>query len=105
MFEGNVPLDELSQHTPATHGPIPPEIETADQETSVGISYRFAALWGEDQPKSDVSTVVARYTGPRPADLFGAKFCSNVCEIRRLREFISPAAGLDGERDGASVDR
>jgi len=73
MFDGNVPLDELSQHEPRHTWSYPAEkLKTQIQETSVGISYRFAALWGEDQPKGERVTVVARYTGPSGQPIYSA---------------------------------
>jgi hypothetical protein len=73
MFDGNVPLDELSQHQPRHTRSYPAEkLKPQVQETSVGISYRFAALWGEDQPKGERVTVVARYTGPGGQPIYSA---------------------------------
>jgi hypothetical protein len=73
MFDGNVPLDELSQHQPLHTSTYPAgKLKLQIHETSVGISYRFAALWGEDQPKSERVTVVARYTGPGGQPIYSA---------------------------------
>jgi hypothetical protein len=73
MFDGNVPLDELSQHQPRHTWTYPAEkLKPQVQETSIGISYRFAALWGEDQPKGERVTVVARYTGPGGHPIYSA---------------------------------
>ena len=73
MFDGNVPLDELSQHQPLHAWTYPAEkLKRQIHETSVGISYRFAALWGDDPPKGDRVTVVARYTGPSGQPIYSA---------------------------------
>jgi hypothetical protein len=73
MFDGNVPLDDLSQHQPRHTWTYPAEkLKSQIQETSVGISYRFAALWGEDQPMRERVTVIARYTGPGGQPIYSA---------------------------------
>ncbi len=73
MFDGNVPLDEVPQHQPRHTWTYPADkLKPQIQETSVGISYRFAALWGGDQPKSERVTVVARYTGPSGHPIYSA---------------------------------
>ena len=73
MFDGNVPLDELSRQQPRHTLTYPAEkLKPYIQETSVGISYRFAALWGQDQPKGERVTVVARYTGLTGQPIYSA---------------------------------
>ncbi len=73
MFEGNVPLDELPNHEPRHTWSYPAEkLKAQLQETSIGTSYRFAALWGEDQPKSERVTLVARYTAPGGQPVYSA---------------------------------
>jgi hypothetical protein len=73
MFDGNVALDQLLQQQPRHTWTYPAEkLKPQAQETSVGISYRFAALWGEDQPKGERVTVVARYTGPSGQPIYSA---------------------------------
>ena len=65
MFDGNVPFAELPKHKPLHTWSYPAaKLGPQLQETSVGTSYRFAALWGQDQPKSERVTLVARYTPP-----------------------------------------
>jgi hypothetical protein len=73
MFDGNVPLEELPTHTPLYTWSFPAAKLTAQlQETSIGTSYRFAALWGEHEPKDDRVTLVARYTAPGGQPIYSA---------------------------------
>jgi hypothetical protein len=73
MFEGNLPFEELPQHKPRHTWSYPAaKLKRQLQETSVGTSYRFAALWGEDQPQSERITLVARYTAPGGQPVYSA---------------------------------
>lgn len=73
MFDGNLPLKELPNHQPRHTWSYPAEkLKAQLQETSVGTSYRFAALWGEDKPKGERITLVARYTTPAGQPIYSA---------------------------------
>ena len=63
MFDGQVPFEDLPNHQPRHTWTYPAsKLKPHLQETTIGASYRFAAVWGEDKPRGDRVTVVARYT-------------------------------------------
>jgi hypothetical protein len=62
MFDGQVPFDELPKHQPLRSWTYPAaELKPHLQKTAIGSSYAFAAVWGNEKPKGDRVTVVARY--------------------------------------------
>ena len=73
MFDGNLPLDQLRSAQPRHTWSYPAEkLKPYIQKTTVGISYRFAALWGEDKPTADRVTFVARHTSPNAKQIYSA---------------------------------
>lgn len=73
MFDGNPPLDQLPSFEPRrTWSYSAEKLKPYIQKTTIGISYRFAALWGDDKPKSDRVTFVARYTSPTTNYIYSA---------------------------------
>jgi hypothetical protein len=73
MFEGNVSPDQLSSLQPRRTWSYPAgKLKPHIQETTIGISYSFAASWGEDQPTSERVTFVARYTSSSSNHVYSA---------------------------------
>ena len=73
MFGGDAPLADLPNQKPLHTWAYPAEkLKPQMQETSVGTSYRFAALWGDDKPTGDRVTFVARYTPPGGRPVYSA---------------------------------
>lgn len=73
MFDGNLPLDQLRSAQPRHTWSYPAEkLKPYIQKTTIGISYRFAALWGEDKPTADRVTFVARHTSPNAKQAYSA---------------------------------
>jgi hypothetical protein len=73
MFDGNAPLKELPSQKPLRTWAYPAEkLKPQLQETSVGTSYRFAAVWGDEKPKGERVTFVARYTPPGGPPVYSA---------------------------------
>jgi hypothetical protein len=73
MFEGNVPFDQLPSHQPRHTWSYPADkLKPHIQKTTVGISYRFAALWGDDKPTTDRVTFVARHTSQNTNHIYSA---------------------------------
>jgi hypothetical protein len=73
MFDGNIPPEQLPSHRPLHTWSYPAEkLKPYIQKTTIGISYRFAALWGEDKPTADRATFVARHTGSNAKQIYSA---------------------------------
>jgi hypothetical protein len=73
MFDGNLHLDQLQSAQPHHTWSYPAEkLKPYVQKTTIGISYRFAALWGEDKPTADRVTFVARHTSPNAKQIYSA---------------------------------
>ena len=73
MFDGNLPLEQLRSAQPRHTWSYPAEkLKPYIQKTTIGISYRFAALWGEDKPTADRVTFVARHTAPNAKQAYSA---------------------------------
>jgi hypothetical protein len=73
MFDGNLPLDELPSLQPRHKWSYPADkLKPHVQKTTIGVSYRFAALWGDDKPMGERVTVVARYTSPEARQVYSA---------------------------------
>lgn len=73
MYDGNLPLNELPAREPLRTWSYPAaKLKPQLQETSIGTSYRFAAVWGDDKPKGDRVTLVARYTSPSGQVVYSA---------------------------------
>lgn len=73
MFEGTVPASDLPNHKAAYTWTYPADkLKPQMQETSIGMSYRFAAIWGENKPSGDRVTFVARYTSPAGQVIYSA---------------------------------
>lgn len=73
MFDGHLPLDQLPSLQPRHTWSFPAsQLKAQLQQTTIGISYRFAALWGEDKPVGDRVTMVARYTSPEARQVYSA---------------------------------
>ena len=64
MYDGTVRTDELANATPMRTWRYPAsELKPYSQKTSIGMGYRFGLTWGEQMPRGDRITVVARYVG------------------------------------------
>jgi len=73
MFDGNLPLEQLRSAQPRHTWSYPAEkLKPYIQKTTIGISYRFAALWGEDKPTADRVTFVARHIAPNAKQVYSA---------------------------------
>ncbi len=73
MYEGAHVRGELASLQPRHLWTYPADqLKAYLQKTSIGTSYRFAALWGEDKPTSDRVTLIARYTGPDNREIYSA---------------------------------
>jgi hypothetical protein len=73
MFEGNVSPEQVASLKPRQTWSYPAnELKPHIQETTIGISYRFAALWGNDKPTSDRVTFVARHTSSPTRQIYSA---------------------------------
>jgi len=73
LFDDGTPLKDLPSQKPLHTWAYPAGVLKAQmQETSVGTSYRFAALWGEDKPRGDRVTLLARYTPPGGQPVYSA---------------------------------
>jgi hypothetical protein len=73
MFEGNVSPQYVPSVQPRRIWSYPADkLKAHIQETTIGISYRFAPLWGEDKPTSDRVTFVARYTSSATNRIYSA---------------------------------
>jgi hypothetical protein len=65
MYDGTIRTDELAKATPLRTWRYPAsELKPHSQKTSIGLGYRFGLSWGEQRPRGDRITVVARYQGP-----------------------------------------
>ena len=65
MYDGAHVREQLASLQPRHTWTYPAEkLKSYIQKTSIGASYRFAALWGDDKPSGDRVTLIARYTGP-----------------------------------------
>jgi hypothetical protein len=73
MFDGSLAADELSSVEPLKKWSYPAEtLRKYVQKTSIGTSYRFAALWGDAKPKDARVTVVTRYIAPDGRQIYSA---------------------------------
>ena len=73
MFDGDVPLEDLLKQKPLHTWSYPAsKLKPHLQETSIGTSYRFAALWGGDKPRTDRAIFLARYTPPGGQPVYSA---------------------------------
>jgi hypothetical protein len=73
MFDGEVPLKDLLTQKPLHTWSYPAsKLKPHHQETSIGTSYRFAAVWGENKPTGDRVTFIARYTPPKGQPVYSA---------------------------------
>jgi hypothetical protein len=73
MFDGAHVREQLASLQPRHVWTYPADqLKSYLQKTSIGTSYRFAALWGQDNPTSDRVTLIARYTGPDSTQIYSA---------------------------------
>jgi hypothetical protein len=73
MYDGSLPLDQLPSLQPRRTWSYPADqLKPYTQKTSIGVSYRFAAIWGEEKPTGDRVTMVARYRGPDSRQTYSA---------------------------------
>jgi hypothetical protein len=73
MFDGEVPLKDLLTQKPLhTWSYAASKLKPHLQVTSIGTSYRFAAVWGENKPTGDRVTFIARYTPPKGQPVYSA---------------------------------
>jgi hypothetical protein len=73
MFDGNVSPDQVTALQPRRTWSYPADkLKPHIQETTIGISYRFAALWGDDKPTSDRVTFIARHTSVTSNRIYSA---------------------------------
>jgi hypothetical protein len=73
MFDDNVSPDQVSSVQPRRTWTYPAaKLKPYIQETTIGISYRFAAMWGQEKPTSDRVTFVARYTSSSTNRIYSA---------------------------------
>jgi hypothetical protein len=73
MFDGDVPREEvLKQKAFHTWSYPASKLKPYLQVTSIGTSYRFAAVWGENKPVGDRVTFIARYTPPNGKPVYSA---------------------------------
>jgi hypothetical protein len=64
LYDGTVRAEQLADVAPLkTWRYAAGELRPFSQKTSIGTSYRFALNWGEQKPKEERITVVARYVG------------------------------------------
>ncbi len=65
LFDGVVRADELGQATPLRVWSYEGgKLAAYAQKTSIGTGYRFILSWGEQAPRKERITLVARYTAP-----------------------------------------
>lgn len=73
MFDGSVSADQVASVEPIKKWSYPAEtLKKYVQKTSIGTSYRFAALWGDAKPKDARVTVVTRYIAPDGKQIYSA---------------------------------
>jgi hypothetical protein len=73
MYDGAHVREQLASLQPRHVWTYPADqLKAYLQKTSIGTSYRFAALWGEDKPASDRVTLIARYTRPDGTQIYSA---------------------------------
>jgi hypothetical protein len=73
MFDDNVTPEQLFSAQPRrTWSYAADKLKGHIQETTIGISYRFAASWGEDKPAAERITFVARYTSSSSNRIYSA---------------------------------
>ena len=73
MYDGAHVRDKLAALQPRHTWTYPADkLKSYIQQTSIGTSYRFAALWGDDKPSGDRVTLIGRYTGPDAKQVFSA---------------------------------
>jgi hypothetical protein len=73
MYDGAHVREQLASLQPRHLWTYPADkLKPYLQKTSIGTSYRFAALWGDDKPTSDRVTLIARYTGPDNRQIYSA---------------------------------
>ncbi len=64
LYDGTLRAEQLAGVAPLkTWRYAAGELKPFSQKTSIGTSYRFALSWGEQKPKEERITVVARYVG------------------------------------------
>ena len=65
MFDGTIRAEDLPLATPLrTWRYEAAELKPFAQKTSIGTGYRFALSWGEQKPRGERITVLARYVAP-----------------------------------------
>lgn len=72
MFDGSLPADQLLSHKPLqTWSYSADTLKKHLQTTTIGASYRFAALW-DALPKGPRVTILARYAAPDGKQIYSA---------------------------------
>ena len=73
MYDGVVRPEELTAGTPRHVWSYEPRaLASLAQMTSIGTGYQFALAWGDDRPRRDRITIVARYTSAAGAIVLSA---------------------------------
>ena len=73
IFDGEVTLKDLLTQKPLHTSSYPAsKLKPHLQITSIGTSYRFATVWGQNKPTGDRVTLIARYTPPKGQPVYSA---------------------------------